>query len=132
MISVYITTTYVHFVGLTPAMSFMVNPPALKTIALQGVETSNKNPLNSFVSKKQSDKLKHYKNLCLKKWFQKALLYRQHKCVAGSECDTKGKVDLNTSGDNLKTLYLSNFSKHITYSSEQIRTQIYSVNIIHV
>ena len=32
-------------VGFTPAMSFMVKPPALKTIALQGVETSNKNPI---------------------------------------------------------------------------------------
>ena len=33
----------VYVVGVTPAMSFMVKPPALKTIALQEVETLNKN-----------------------------------------------------------------------------------------
>ena len=32
-------------IDVTPAISFMVKPPALKTIALHGVETSNKNPL---------------------------------------------------------------------------------------
>ena len=78
-------------IDVTPAMSFMVKPPALKTIALQGVETSNKNPFKFKRIHKNTPKQYEFNKGLKNDW---NIYYRQHKCVAGCESDAKGKVDL--------------------------------------